>query len=463
MSTPDPRSLLPAVDALLAAEAGAELVARHGPSRTTAALRRALDDARGRLGPDADASQVPSPDELLALAGAALLEDERGGLRPVLNATGVVLHTNLGRAPIAPAAAEAMVAAARGYSNLEFDLTEGTRGSRYDHCVEDIRALTGAEDGLVVNNCAGGLLLAMQALARGGRALVSRGELVEIGGGFRIPEVLASAGTTLVEVGSTNRTRSADYAAPLEQGGAEVLLKVHRSNFRISGFTEETTLGELVDLGRRHEVPVVHDLGSGLILPPERLGLPPEPRPRESIAAGADLVIFSGDKLLGGPQAGIVAGRADLVARLRGAPLCRALRVDKVTLAGLRATLRLLVDPDRALAEIPALRFLAASVEDLRSRTEALAHRMSEDLQPQVVDSEGRVGGGTYPDTPVPSVALTLGPSKGAESFARRLRTGEPAVVARTEDDRVVLDLRAVDPDDDQRLATAILAAARPG
>lgn len=459
MTGPDPRSLLPGVDVLMASEAGQMLVAEFGATRGTEALRTALDGARAGLGPDAAVDEVPAAADLVRAAHAGLLAQERTGLRSVLNATGVVLHTNLGRAPIAPSAAAAMVDAARGYSNLEFDLEEGARGSRYDHCVDEVRALTGAEDALIVNNCAGGLLLAMHALASGGRAVVSRGELVEIGGGFRIPEVLESAGTELVEVGSTNRTRLADYEAGLEVREADVLLKVHRSNFRISGFTEETGLDELVDLAAGHDVLVVHDLGSGLLLPPDRLGLPPEPRPHESIAAGADLVIFSGDKLLGGPQAGIVAGRAEVVAQLRRAPMCRALRVDKVTLAGLRATLKLLADPDRAVAEVPALAFLAVTADQLRERAEALVSGLPGELDAEVVATEGRVGGGTYPETAIPSTAVSIAPRGGAAAFARRLRLGDPAVVTRMEDDRILLDLRAIDPADDRAVAEALRAA----
>lgn len=467
MTDRDPRSLLPGVDVLLSSAAGRSLVERHGPTRATTALRAAVEEARSRVHADTPPAEVPTAGEVTEAAASALRIEIRTGLRPVLNATGVVLHTNLGRAPIAPPAAAEMLAAAQGYSNLEFDLDEGVRGSRYDHCVDEILALTGAEDALVVNNCAGGLLLAMQALAGGGRAVVSRGELVEIGGGFRIPEVLQSAGTRLAEVGSTNRTRIEDYRAEIEGEGAEVLLKVHRSNFRISGFTAETTLEELVQLARdaggAAGTWVVHDLGSGLILPPERLGLPPEPRPRESISAGADLVIFSGDKLLGGPQAGIVAGRSEVVARLRRAPLCRALRVDKVTLAGLRGTLRLLADPNRAVQQIPALRYLAATASELRERAEAIVAALPADSEAAAVDTEARVGGGTYPETPIPSVAVSVAARDGVAALAKRLRLGDPAIVARAEGDRLVLDLRAIDPDRDGVLAEALRGALEPG
>ena len=454
MTGGDPRRHLPGVDRLLASERGAALVDRFGPAAVTDALRSTLADVRAELGP-ADAPEPPTPDAIVARAETALVAVERRGLRPVLNATGVVLHTNLGRAPIAPEAAEAMASAARGYSNLEFDLDGGVRGSRYDHCVDEIRALTGAEDGLVVNNCAAGLLLAMHALAGRGTAVVSRGELVEIGGGFRIPEVLASAGTELLEVGTTNRTRASDYRNAVDERDVAVLLKVHRSNFRVTGFTEEAALGDLAPIAHEAGALLVHDLGSGLLVPAERIGLPPEPRPAESIAAGADVVIFSGDKLLGGPQAGIVAGRASAVAAMRSAPMCRALRVDKVTLAGLRATLRLLVDVDRALERVPALGALSESRGSVRARAEAVAAALPPELRPEVVDVEGRVGGGTYPDTPVPSAAVRLAPAD-VDAFARALRLADPAVVGRVEDGRLLLDLRTVPAADTPSLIEAV-------
>lgn len=471
MSAEDPRRHLPGVDRLLASPGGRALLDRFGTTRATDALRAALDDVRNRLGnppsgePDSGTPEVdPRLDDIVANAEASLLGAERRGLRPVINATGVVLHTNLGRAPIAPEAADAMTAAARGYSNLEFDLDAGGRGSRYDHCVDEIRELTGAEDGLVVNNCAAGLLLAMRALAGNGVAVVSRGELVEIGGGFRIPEVLASAGTKLREVGTTNRTRAGDYRTAMSAGDVSVVLKVHRSNFRVTGFTEEARLSELADVAAEGDALLVHDLGSGLLLPAHRLGLPPEPRPSESIDAGADVVIFSGDKLLGGPQAGIVAGRAKVIAAMRAAPMCRALRVDKVTLAGLRATLRLLLDEDRALERIPALASLSEPIESVRRRAEDLAAACPTELKPEVLDVDGRVGGGTYPDTPVASAAVRLKPEGDVDAFARAMRLSDPAVVGRVEDGALLLDLRTVAPGEAGPLLDALrLVAARLG
>ena len=341
----DPRRGIPALEQLLGAESIRALEARFGRERTVERLREAVARARDASPGEWDEAAFADPARYAREVEAALAEEELGSLRRVINATGVVLHTNLGRAPLAAAAVAAMVRVASGYSNLEFDLGSGERGSRYDHCVGLLQRLTGAEDALVVNNNAAALVLALNTVARGGPVLVSRGELVEIGGGFRIYDMLERAGAVLVEVGSTNRTRLSDYRTAAEQEGAAALLKVHRSNFRIEGFTEEASVAELSELARELGVPLVHDLGSGLLLDPEGLRLPAEPRAGESLAEGADLVCVSGDKALGGPQAGIVVGAAELVQELRANPLCRALRVDKATLVALEVTLRLHLDP----------------------------------------------------------------------------------------------------------------------
>jgi L-seryl-tRNA(Ser) seleniumtransferase len=369
-----------------------------------------------------------------------------------VNATGVVIHTNLGRAPLARAAREAMEDATCGYANLEIDLQAGRRGSRYAHCVELLTELTGAEDALVVNNCAAGLMLALNTVARGAGVVVSRGELVEIGGGFRVPEILERSGARLVEVGSTNRTRPEDYRAALDDGTARAVLKVHRSNFRMTGFTEEARLEELRPVARAAGVPLLHDLGSGLLADPAALGLPPEPRAPESVEAGADLVIISGDKLLGGPQSGIVVGRGELVAALRTNPMCRALRVDKATLAGLEATLRLYRDPAAALREIPVLRMLSTPLEALQERARRLAGLLEGTAEGAVEARPGRgaVGGGTFPGVELDSWTVRLPPGPGgADARARALRIGAPPVVGRIEEGRVVLDLRTVAREED--------------
>src|ERR671936_373735 len=368
-------------------------------------LARGTDDP---LAVDAARTVLARARETIAAGGsvgdlAALLRAEVHALRAprlrrVLNATGVLVHTNLGRAPLAEHALERVVEAARGYSNLEYDLADGRRGSRQEHVAATLRRLTGAEAALVVNNNAAAVLLALAALAEGREVVVSRGELIEIGDGFRIPDVLARSGAGLREVGTTNRTRAADYERAIgPETGA--LLRVHQSNFRVVGFTEQPTVAELAAVARRHDVPLVDDLGSGVLV-----DLEGEPSARASTAAGADLVCFSGDKLLGGPQAGVVVGRAQLVERLRRHPLQRALRADKLTLAALEGTLLLYLDPERALAEIPVLRMLNESAAVVRAR----AARLAEAVGGEVEETVARVGGGALPLTEIPSFACAL-------------------------------------------------------
>ena len=369
-------------------------------------------------------------------------------LRSVINGTGVILHTNLGRAPLADSALDAMASVARGYANLEYDLEAGSRGSRYDHCTDLLRELTGAGGALVSNNGAAALVLALRTMAFGRAVLVSRGELVEIGGGFRIPEILESAGATLSEVGSTNRTRLEDYRAGAAKSDPALILKVHRSNFRITGFTEEASLGELVGLGAELGVPVVHDLGSGLLADPERLGLPREPGPAESLAVGADILAFSGDKLLGGPQAGILLGKAEWVDQMRKNPWCRAVRVDKTAPAGLEATLQLYRDPETALREIPVLAMLSTSLEVLRERAEMMAASISgAGVAAEVIETTSVVGGGTYPGVELESCGVRVdSKEEGADPLAARLRGACVPLVGRVEDGAFWIDLRTVLP-----------------
>jgi len=357
----------------------------------------------------------------------------------VLNATGVLVHTNLGRAPL-PAAALERVAAVAGYSNLELDLDTGSRGSRHDHLAPLLRRLTGGEAALAVNNNAGALLLALAALAEGREVVVSRGELIEIGDGFRIPDVLARSGARLVEVGTTNRTRAADYEAAIGPDTA-LLLRVHQSNFRVVGFTEQPRVAELAAVAARHGVPLLDDLGSGALVDVDG-----EPTPAASLAAGADLVCFSGDKLLGGPQAGIVAGRADLVELLRRHPLQRALRADKLALAALEGTLALYLDrPD----EIPVVRMLREPVEDVRARAERLAAATGGEIEETVA----RVGGGALPLAELPSFACAV-----EEDLAAALRDGEPPVIAVVRDGRTLLDCRTLTDAEADEVAAAVLA-----
>ncbi len=441
----NPLRELPSVDRLLADERVAALAAEHGRTLVVAAVREALARAREELRAGFDSGDVA---ERVAAELRAL---EHPRLRRVLNATGVIVHTNLGRAPLAEPAIARAIEAARGYSNLEYDLAEGSRGSRQDHVAPLLRELTGAEAALVVNNNAGAVLLALAALAEGREVVVSRGELIEIGDGFRIPDVLARSGATLVEVGTTNRTRVADYEHALGERTAAIL-RVHQSNFRMVGFTEQPPLRELTALAHRHDLPLVDDLGSGALEPNSRLlqgrTWPDEPTARESLAAGADLVCFSGDKLLGGPQAGIVVGRADLVERLRRHPLQRALRPDKLTLAALEGTLSLY----RAgrTGEIPVLRMTAEPAEDVRARAAQLASLTGGEVEQTVA----RIGGGALPLAELESWACVL-----ELDLAERLRAGDPPVIGIVRDGRLLLDCRTLTDDEVETAAEVIIAS----
>ncbi|WP_373045450.1 L-seryl-tRNA(Sec) selenium transferase [Vulgatibacter sp.] len=442
---------LPAVDELLGRPAIRALLDGHPRAAVVRAARTAVDEARRRLlegGADPSVS-----DEAIR---AALALGQRRGLRPVINATGVVLHTNLGRAPLAEEAQAAVLEVARGYANLELDLDTGKRGSRYAPVAPLLCELAGAEAGLVVNNNAAAVLLVLSALAAGRECIVSRGELVEIGGGFRIPDVMRMAGVRLVEVGTTNKTRLQDYAEAIGPETA-LLLKIHKSNFALVGFTEEVSAAALSRLGRERGIPVYEDLGSGCLVPLEGAGLPHEPTVAEAVAAGADVITFSGDKLLGGPQAGLVVGRRELVERLERHPLNRALRIDKLTVAALEATLRMYRD-GRA-GEVPALRMLHASPESLRARAERLRSLLAErGVDAELVATSSQVGGGALPLAAPPSVALALaGPM---EELHERLRRGEPAVVARIHEGRLLFDTRTVQDGELAPLAAAIAAAA---
>jgi len=407
---------------------------------------------------EGDPDLPAQPVEWGAWVERLLGEMDKGSLRRVVNATGVVIHTNLGRAPLSEATRAAMARAGSGYSNLEFDLQAGERGSRYLHCIHLLRELTGAEDALVVNNNAAAVVLGLNTLAAGREVLVSRGELVEIGGGFRIPDMLSRSGATLREVGTTNRTRLADYREAAQEGDAAAILKVHRSNFKISGFTEEASLAELAELAADAGLFLFHDLGSGLLADPQDLGLPPEPRAADSLRAGAGAVAISGDKLLGGPQAGIILGAKEVVSAMRLNPLCRAFRVDKVTLAGLEATLRHYLDPEEALKEIPVLRMLMAPLDGLEARSRALASGLQQEgFDLTVEEGAGVVGGGTFPGVELPAWNLRLRlPGASATELARRLRTLDPPVIVRVEKDDLVVDLRTVAPEEDEWVGSAL-------
>jgi L-seryl-tRNA(Ser) seleniumtransferase len=447
----DPRRALPSVGALLESEAVRALLA-HAPRPVVAeAVRAALADAR-----QAPHETPPSEGEWAGRIAAHLGASTRPSLRALINATGVVLHTNLGRAVLAERALAAVHQVAASYSNLEFDLDRGERGSRATHCARLLIELTGAEDALVVNNGAAALLLALTVLAHGREAIVSRGELIEIGGSFRVPDIMAASGARLREVGTTNRTHLDDYRRALSPTTG-TLVKVHRSNFALEGYVAEVEPGMLAALGREVGVPLVHDLGSGLLVSLDEHGLRGEPVAADAVRDGATIVTMSGDKLLGGPQAGIVLGQRETVARLKAHPLARALRVDKMTLAGLEATLALYRD-DRARAEIPTLAMLTAPVERLRERAEALAERLTASgIAATAIESEAQTGGGAFPTARIPSAAVAL--QGDAEALAAALRAGSPPVVGRIRNGALLLDVRTVAPPDDERLYQAVRAA----
>jgi L-seryl-tRNA(Ser) seleniumtransferase len=444
----DNRSLrdLPAVHEVLSRISGT-VRARFPRGLVLAEIRRALEAERAAIrsgGAPGGAAESP----LEARVEEALAALERPSLRPVINATGVVLHTNLGRAPLGPASGQAIA----GYSNLEYDLAAGRRGKRDVHCAALLDRLLGAA-AIAVNNNAAAVFLALHELAGGAEVIVSRGELIEIGDGFRIPDIMAHSGAILREVGTTNRTVIDDYRQAITDR-TRLLLRVHPSNFRIQGFTARPTLGELATLGRERNLPVYEDLGSGCVADLRAFGIE-EPLVSESLAAGADLVSFSGDKLLGGPQAGILAGRADLVARLRRNPLFRALRLDKTIYQALEISLRrLLLD---RWDEIPALAMIRQPAETVRARVEALLARLP-GLRAEIVAGHSVIGGGATPEQSIPTwlVAIECASSTAAE---RRLRLGDPPVVARIEDERLVLDLRTVFPEEEAALEAAIRRA----
>jgi L-seryl-tRNA(Ser) seleniumtransferase len=428
---------------LLEDAALAEYTATLGRETVKRAVEQVLDRAR--------ASGESHTLEAILTAVAARLDDVAlEDLIPVINATGIIAHTNLGRVPLAREALSAVERLSHGYSNLEYDLGGGERGSRYERVTPLIREMTGAADALVVNNGAAAVLLLLDAFAKGREVVVARSQLVEIGGGFRLPDVLERSGAVLREVGTTNRVYLSDYEAALSPRTA-LLLRIHPSNYRIEGFVNEVAGAELVALGRRAGVPVVEDLGSGALVDLAEYGLPHERTVRDCLADGIELVTFSGDKLLGGPQAGVIAGRARSIARLRTNPLLRALRVDKMTLAALGATLRL--HRDRASrARIPLYRMLGTTVDELHARARAYSEAMP---AAAVVESRAYVGGGALPQTAIASVAVALAPER-PDLLAARLRRDNPAIVARIEDGRLLFDLRTILPEEDDTVIATL-------
>ncbi len=443
---------LPSVDQLLQTPQGQGWEASYGHTLTVEAIRTALEDVRGRY---AREGQVPDREHLITQIEQNLQSWTTPSLQAVINASGVVLHTNLGRAPLSQAAMQAIQSVAQSYSTLEYDLGKGKRGSRLVHAEALLQRLTGAQAALVVNNNAAAVLLALTALARRRAVVISRTQLVEIGGGFRVPDVMKQSGARLVEVGATNQVHLADYQAALEESPA-LILHAHRSNFRIVGFTSEPELKEIAAIAHKAGIPFIDDLGSGTLLDTARFGLGHEPMVQESLAAGADLVCFSGDKLLGGPQAGIIVGKAELVSRLKKHPLARAVRADKLCLAALSATL-LHYLRDEAEQEIPIWRMIATPPEALRQRARLWADHLS---QGQVLPGESTIGGGCLPDEIQPTFLLSLS-VQNPEGLLARLRQATPPIIARLENDCVVLDPRTVFPEQEQALLQGLEQAIR--
>ena len=447
---------LPSVHNLLQHNEVAQLASVHSHELVVQAIRTELEAARQQV---LAGENAPSTGALIQRMTVRLSTALRPSLQPVINATGVIIHTNLGRALLSQRARHAMLQAASLYSNLEYDLDAGQRGSRYVHAANLLCRLSGAEAAVVVNNNAGAVILALTALAKGREVIISRSQLIEIGGGFRIPEIMAQSGAQLVEVGTTNRTYSRDYEQAIHPEQTALLLAVHHSNYQITGFTSQPSLAELAELSRRHKIPLLEDLGSGTLLDTTSYGLAHEPTIQESLAAGVDLVTASGDKLLGGPQAGLILGKRELIDQLRKNPLIRALRVDKTTLAGLQATLLAYLE-NKALEEIPVWQMIAVELKTLARR----ARRWQTALQSQalpatfslrVVDSVSTVGGGSLPGQTLRTKALAIS-SDSVETLARQLRQANPPVIGRIEADQLLLDPRTVLPEQDQTLLTIL-------
>ncbi len=446
---------LPSVDKLLHQDKLHQLAQIHGRELVVGAIRAELEAVRWQI---MSGKRPPSARTLTQAVVDRLSVEVRPSLQPLINATGVITHTNLGRALLSQRAQEAMLQAASAYSNLEYNLKTGKRGSRYIHATDLLCRLSGAEAAVVVNNNAGAVILALTALARGRDVIISRGQLVEIGGGFRIPDIMAQSGANLVEVGATNRTYVHDYESAIDPNRRGMLLAVHCSNYQITGFTSQPSLAELSELSRRYQIPLMEDLGSGTLLDTTPFGLAHEPTIQESLAAGIDIVTASGDKLLGGPQAGLIFGKANLIVSLKKHPLIRALRVDKTTLAALQATLLAYLE-NKATEEIPVWRMISADINGLAERAQkwrAALRRISQaDTFLQVKDSNSTIGGGSLPGQTLPTKSLSIS-IDSVDALAEKLRRASPAVIARIEANQLLLDPRTVLPEQDKALISIL-------
>jgi L-seryl-tRNA(Ser) seleniumtransferase len=452
---------IPSVNELLESPPLRHLIQRANRNAVVSGVRRFLDNLRTEVQTATADLKVPTPSELAERIAVWIAKEETPNLRPVINATGILLHTGLGRAPLAESAIQAMADVARGYASLEVDIETGERSQRLRDAERWLKKLSGAEAAAVVNNNAGATLLTLSALATGREVIVSRGQLVEIGGSYRLPDVMQVSGARLREVGTTNKTRIEDYRAAIQPETA-ALMRVHASNFTIVGFTEQPTLAELVGLAAKHHLPVIDDIGSGAIEDFARYGVSGEPIATESIRQGADIVLFSGDKLLGGPQCGVIVGRKTLVQKIVQHPLMRALRVDKLTLTALVETLRLHQDLDTAERSIPLLALLTTPLANLQNRAERMAPQLAASAaikSAQPVESQTYLGGGSVPTQQIPTWAVALEPTRDSvDALAKALRTGTPSVFGRIHKDRLLLDLRAVFPRDDLRIVEAVQA-----
>lgn len=457
---------LPAVDSLLVSPQTAELIARHGRPETARSLRAVISSLREAIlggHPVSDTDLQPST--IVNKAAAALQEQSAAQLRRAVNATGILLHTGLGRAPM-PESVQQRLADASGTCTLQIDLQTGRRARREQNILDLARQLTGAEDAALVNNNAGATLLVLRALASGREVIISRGELIEIGGSFRLPEIMQESGAILREVGTTNKTHLRDYEQALSPKTG-LLMKAHKSNYRIEGFAKEVGIADIVSVGRKHGIPVVDDLGAGALVDMRKYGLPHEPTVQESVAAGADIVLFSTDKLIGGPQGGLIVGRKELVDRVRSQPLYRALRVCKLTLAALETTLRTFLAPDLLPERHPLYRMIVRSFAELEKQAADLAaaiRAIHPDWKVSVVSQQAFLGGGSLPGEAIPSVAVSMAaPETGADDLARSLRTAEGvAVIPRIEDGRVLLDMRTVMPEELETVLNAIRKCSAP-